>query len=303
MVKAIQCDNGREFDNSSMRTFFLTHGIHLRMSFPYTSPQNSKGEHIIRTINNAARSLLFQASLPPYWVEALHTATRLLNILPTKTLKSSTSRFALFGVQPSYGHLRVFGCYVILTFQQLPLTSLLLVQPCVSFSDIPLITKGTAALTYNLTDSSSLAMWCLMRPCSRSPHSRPPTPRIRRTMSSLWITLTLYRLPLDPYSLYLQVLLLAISPSHGRPLHDHIRSRPPRLRHRRRSSNWSHPRAGCSARCGHRILERCRHLPVARRSCGCRPLVAAVACRHSAACCEHQPHPLLVPYLPRRVPA
>lgn len=71
IVKAVQCDNGREFDNSSSRTFFLTHGIQLRMSCPYTSPQNGRAERIICTINNVARSLLFQASMPaPYWVEA-----------------------------------------------------------------------------------------------------------------------------------------------------------------------------------------------------------------------------------------
>ncbi|XP_039780882.1 uncharacterized protein LOC120648211 [Panicum virgatum] len=39
-VKAIQCDNGKEFDNSSARIFFLTHGVHLRMSCPYTSARN-----------------------------------------------------------------------------------------------------------------------------------------------------------------------------------------------------------------------------------------------------------------------
>jgi hypothetical protein len=30
----MQCDNGREFDNSSTRAFFLTHGVHLRLSCP-----------------------------------------------------------------------------------------------------------------------------------------------------------------------------------------------------------------------------------------------------------------------------
>ena len=64
-VKAVQCDNGREFDNSSARTFFLTHGTHLRMSCPYTSPQNGRAERIIRSVNDILRSLLFQASLPP----------------------------------------------------------------------------------------------------------------------------------------------------------------------------------------------------------------------------------------------
>jgi hypothetical protein len=110
-IRGIQCDNGREFDNSSARTFFLTHGVHLRMSCPYTSPQNGKVERIIRTINDTVRSLLFQASVPPsYWAEALNTATRLLNLLPTKTLKFSTPHHALFGSTPSYDHLWGFGC-------------------------------------------------------------------------------------------------------------------------------------------------------------------------------------------------
>jgi hypothetical protein len=41
-IKAIQCDNGREFDNASTRTFLLSKGGQLRMSCPYTSPQNGK---------------------------------------------------------------------------------------------------------------------------------------------------------------------------------------------------------------------------------------------------------------------
>jgi hypothetical protein len=110
-IKEVQCDNGREFDNSSSRTFFLTHGAHLRMSCPYTSAQNGKAERIIRSVNNMIRSLLFQARLPPaYCAEALHTATYVLNILPTKTLHFSTPHFALFGEAPVYDHLRVFGC-------------------------------------------------------------------------------------------------------------------------------------------------------------------------------------------------
>jgi hypothetical protein len=37
-VKAIQCDNRREFENSSTRAFLLSKGSQLRMSCPYTSP-------------------------------------------------------------------------------------------------------------------------------------------------------------------------------------------------------------------------------------------------------------------------
>jgi hypothetical protein len=63
-VKAIQCDNGREFDNSSTRIFLLSNDTQLRMSCPYTSSQNGKTERIIRSINNVIRTLLIQASLP-----------------------------------------------------------------------------------------------------------------------------------------------------------------------------------------------------------------------------------------------
>jgi hypothetical protein len=60
------------------------------------------------------RFLLFQASIPTrYWVEGLHTATYLLNRLPTKVISMTSPYFTLHGVAPSYEHLRVFGfaCY------------------------------------------------------------------------------------------------------------------------------------------------------------------------------------------------
>jgi hypothetical protein len=57
------------------------------------------------------RTLLFQASMPPtFWVDALHTATYLMNRHPTKTLHLGTPYFALYGVHPDYSHLRVSGC-------------------------------------------------------------------------------------------------------------------------------------------------------------------------------------------------
>jgi hypothetical protein len=39
-IKTVQCDNGREFDYSLAHTFFLTQGVVLRLSCPYTSQQN-----------------------------------------------------------------------------------------------------------------------------------------------------------------------------------------------------------------------------------------------------------------------
>ena len=110
-VKAVQCDNGREFDNHAARAFFLSRGVHLCMSCPYTSPQNGKAERMIRTTNDVVRTLLVQAALPArFWAEALHTATYLLNRLPSTATSAPTPHHALFGVPPQYDHLRVFGC-------------------------------------------------------------------------------------------------------------------------------------------------------------------------------------------------
>jgi hypothetical protein len=109
-VKAIQCDivslTTLSPGSSSCRT---AHSSGCQC--PYTSPQNGKTERIIRSVNNVIRTLLIQASLPGrYWAERLHTATYLLNRLPTKAIQAACPHLALLGSAPSYENLRVFGC-------------------------------------------------------------------------------------------------------------------------------------------------------------------------------------------------
>jgi len=110
-VKAVQCDNGCEFDNNTSRSFFLSRGVQLRMSCPYTLAQNGKAERMIRTTNDIMHTLQFQASLPArFWAKSLHTATYLINRLPSTASPAPTPHHALFGTRPLYDHLRVFGC-------------------------------------------------------------------------------------------------------------------------------------------------------------------------------------------------
>jgi hypothetical protein len=72
-IRSVQCNNGCEFDNFSTYIFFLSHGVQLWMSCPYTSPQNGRVERMIRTTNDVMLSLLFQASLPTrYWAKPSH---------------------------------------------------------------------------------------------------------------------------------------------------------------------------------------------------------------------------------------
>nr|GEZ29472.1 ribonuclease H-like domain-containing protein [Tanacetum cinerariifolium] len=110
-IKAFQCDHGGEFDNNSLHELFATNGIQFRFSSPRTSQQNGKSERMIRTINNVVRSLFSQARLPPeYWVEALLTATYLLNILPSTSINNDIHYTKLFNKATSYTYLRTFGC-------------------------------------------------------------------------------------------------------------------------------------------------------------------------------------------------
>lgn len=108
---SLQTDNGREFDNHALCSYLSTHGIALRLSCPYTSPQNGKAERTLRTLNDCTRTLLLHAGMPgPYWVEALNTATHIVNRRPCHTTGNATPFQFLFGTTPSYSQLRTFGC-------------------------------------------------------------------------------------------------------------------------------------------------------------------------------------------------
>lgn len=79
-IKAFQADSGTEFVNRPLTTFLSSRGTLLRLSCPCTSPRNGKAEHVLRTLNNISRTILIHANMPPpYWAEALATATYLLN--------------------------------------------------------------------------------------------------------------------------------------------------------------------------------------------------------------------------------
>ncbi|GJV67033.1 ribonuclease H-like domain-containing protein [Tanacetum coccineum] len=110
-IKSFQCDHGGEFDNRHLHTFFAQNGIQLRFSCPQTSQQNRKSERMVRTINNLIRTLLFQANLPPtFWVRAFTMATHLLNILPSTATANDIPYSRLYGKDPNYTLLRIFGC-------------------------------------------------------------------------------------------------------------------------------------------------------------------------------------------------
>jgi histone deacetylase 1/2 len=110
-IVAFQSDNGTEYGNIAMRSFFSAHDTAFRLSCPYTSQQNGKAERILRTINDCICTLLLHSASPlSFWVEALNIATYVINRRQGRATGPVTPHQLLLGVPPHYDELRVFGC-------------------------------------------------------------------------------------------------------------------------------------------------------------------------------------------------
>ncbi|KAL0312290.1 UNVERIFIED_CONTAM: Retrovirus-related Pol polyprotein from transposon RE1 [Sesamum radiatum] len=110
-IKCIRSDNGSEFISTQCQSFFTDSGIIHQRSCTYTPQQNGIVERKHRHLLDIARSLMFQSSLPRhFWGDAILVATYLINRFPTVTLNWKTPFEVLYNKQPSYSHLRVFGC-------------------------------------------------------------------------------------------------------------------------------------------------------------------------------------------------
>lgn len=111
---SLQTNNDREFDNQALRQHLAAHGAVLRLSCPYTSSQNGKAEHIIRTLNDCTHSLLLHAGMPPsFWAKALSTATHLINRRPCQSSGSSMPFQRLLGAPPTFDHLLCLWLFML----------------------------------------------------------------------------------------------------------------------------------------------------------------------------------------------
>lgn len=110
----LQTDGGVEFINNKMRQHLIDHGIHHRISCPYTPEQNGIAERKHRHLIELGLSMMFYCHLPlKYWVEAFYIASYVCNFLPVATRENKSPSEVLQKEAPEYGHLRVFGsaCY------------------------------------------------------------------------------------------------------------------------------------------------------------------------------------------------
>eukprot|EP00877_Chromochloris_zofingiensis_P010255 jgi/Chrzof1/5483/Cz16g04290.t1 len=116
-VKSVRTDNGGEYVNSVLNSYYSNKGIIAQHTVPYSPQQNGKAERLNRTLLDKARSMLADAGLPSQlWGEAVVTANYLRNRSPAAG-KTATPWELFFGSRPSVSHLRVFGAKA---FAQIP---------------------------------------------------------------------------------------------------------------------------------------------------------------------------------------
>ncbi|CAH2089012.1 unnamed protein product [Euphydryas editha] len=95
-VKVIRTDNGLEFCNDEMCKFVQENGIQHQTTVPYTPQQNGKAERDMRTLVEAARTMLKAKRLPKHlWAEAVNTSVYVLN-RTSKSKQESQSPYESF---------------------------------------------------------------------------------------------------------------------------------------------------------------------------------------------------------------
>lgn len=108
-IKYVRIDNGSEFVNRKVRDLFQQYGILHQRSCIYTPQQNEIVERRHRSLLEAARSLMFQSSLPlKFWPYSILT-TWMLNRTPTRVLAWRSPYAVLHGKVPDYNMFRPFG--------------------------------------------------------------------------------------------------------------------------------------------------------------------------------------------------
>ncbi|CAN1328581.1 Retrovirus-related Pol polyprotein from transposon TNT 1-94, partial [Linum perenne] len=110
-VKMFRSDPGGEFTSHALHQYFRDNGILFQQSCPGVSEQNGLVERKHRHVLDLARALLLESRVPSqFWVETIQTVLYLVNRQPTPVLDNNSPFGVLYGNQPDYSRLRVFGC-------------------------------------------------------------------------------------------------------------------------------------------------------------------------------------------------
>ena len=110
-ILKIRSDHGGEFENSLFENLCSLNGYFHNFSAPRTPQQNGVVERKNRTLQEMARTMIHDYSLPrSFWAEAIHTSCYIINRVTIRPMLKRTP-YELYRCKvPSIAHFRPFGC-------------------------------------------------------------------------------------------------------------------------------------------------------------------------------------------------
>ncbi|GJX47713.1 retrotransposon protein, putative, ty1-copia subclass [Tanacetum coccineum] len=101
---------GGEYISQEFKDYLKANGIVQQLTPPYTPQHNGVSERRNRTLLDMVRSMMNLTTLPlSFWDYALESATRILNMVPTKKV-DKTPYELWYGKVPNLSYLKVWGC-------------------------------------------------------------------------------------------------------------------------------------------------------------------------------------------------
>lgn len=112
-IKTVRTDNGSEFCNKELSSYFKEKGIRHERTVAYTPEQNGKIEREMRTITESARTMMLARKLSKrFWAEAVNTAVYVINRSGTSGVKDKNPYELWFNRKVDLNEFKVFGSEV-----------------------------------------------------------------------------------------------------------------------------------------------------------------------------------------------
>ena len=113
-IRVFLADSAGEYLSGVLRSFLAEQGTLSQFSCPGAHAQNGVAERKHRHLLKTSRALMLASAVPPhFWVEAVSTATFLINIQPSSALHGGIPVECLCGKTPDYSGPRLFGCVCV----------------------------------------------------------------------------------------------------------------------------------------------------------------------------------------------
>jgi hypothetical protein len=115
-IGTIRSDQGKEFENIKFDDFYNKRGYRHEYSAPHTPQQNGVVERKNRTLQELARTMLHEYTIPNFlWTEAVNTACHVVNRISLRLLIKKTPYELWIGCKPNLSYFRVFSfkCFVL----------------------------------------------------------------------------------------------------------------------------------------------------------------------------------------------